>query len=162
MALLKAAGHDVKQSHVLGDSDIHIVRDPRAIVVSWICHFILQRPELDPEKIRPHIDDVVAAMMSGKHHKMPWSVYVTRAAEQSWHTVRYRDLVTDPRAALLPIVDIGDAAVKVTNDAQASDSWMTMKYRQGDPDGWIDVMSIEQAEKLAYLFRPGMDAVGLY
>lgn len=162
MALLEAAGIKHSQSHVLGPSDIHIVRDPRAIAVSWVCHFILQRPELDPEKIRPHIDTVVEAMRYGNHHKMPWSVYVVRAAEQSRHTVRYRDLVEDPREALYPVVDIGDANDTVSKDITASDAWDRHKYRQGNPDGWIDVLTIQQAEELAGIFRPGMETVGLY
>ena len=165
MALLREAGVEFKQSHVCGPSDIHVVRDPRAIAVSWVCHFILRGPERDPELIRPHLDKVAEAMRTGEHHKMPWAVYVTRASEQSRLTVRYRDLCNDPRAALLPVVDIGDAGDRLKKQIAFSSedrAWDQHKFRQGDPDGWIDVMSMAEADKYSYIFRPGMSTVGLY
>jgi len=161
-ALLMRGGHDVRQSHLCGPSDIHIVRDPRAIVVSWICHFILGRPELDPDLITPHIDTVVEGMTTTKYSKQSWCDYVIKAKEESWHTIRYRDLVTDPYETLYPIADIGDAAEILRTEIQQPGAWDEHKFRQGDPDGWIDVLSISQATELAYVFRRGMDAVGLY
>lgn len=168
-ALMQAGGFEAGYSHSLGcgSFDLHVVRDPRAIIVSWIADFILRRPELDPAQLRPHITTVANGLLyghgKGKPHWRPWHEFVELAESASSHTASFRDLVTQPREALACIADIGPYAEEhVRQSALLPGSYARLKYRQGDPDGWREVMSKQDATRLAELFRPGMEAAGLW
>lgn len=162
--LLRESGHETTHTHAGPSSrdsrartpDIHVCRDIRDVVVSAVCHFVLERPELDPEEIRPHVLDM-SRQLAGPWKHAPgainWSSYVIGMAARSRLTVTYRDLVERPVEALSPVSEISEEAVSM---ARTGPTWAASVFRRGRPGGWQDVLTPSQAEEIVYTHMEGM------
>jgi len=170
--ILRAGKIESAQTHVLSqweDVDLHVMRDIRGIVPSAVCHFVLGGPASD-EDIRPHCREMARCMLvDWKSLGAPggWSAYVEELERRARHTVTFADLVERPRAALFPLVDIGDAAEELIADERLilqhmdpEQAWLTKwKYRVGDPRGWGETLGPELAEEIAEMFAPGLEVL---
>lgn len=160
--LLRQAGHQTTHTHngpMSRDArsvapDLHVIRDVRDVVVSAVCYFVLGRPELDPEKIRPHVLEVAEAMTGPWEHAPgsgSWSDYVLAMTERARLTVTFRDLVDRPGESLAPLGVHVDPS-----PALAARDWSRDTFRRGKPGGWVDVLTPAQADQVLRWHAPGM------
>lgn len=167
-ALLQLAGQDVDRTHQLrhfDEPDLHVLRDVRGLVVSSVCHFRLFKATLDPDEIRPHVLEVADCMRENWQGlgAWSWSHYVTEATERAKHTASFRQLVTDPVAALAPVAVLtGTEKQRLGRDVAAAPvegAWSTWRFRQGSPDGWRSVLTAEQERQILHWHREGQEIV---
>lgn len=171
--ILRAGKVESAQTHVLTqwpDVDLHVMRDIRGIVPSAVCHFVLGGPCTDNDAIRPHCLEMANAMLGDwKALGAPggWSAYVEELEARARHTVTFADLVERPRAALFPLVDIGEDAEALIADERRilehmdpDQAWLTKwKFRSGDPRGWRETLGEGLAEQIGEMFAPGLEVL---
>lgn len=166
-SLLRGSGYETTHTHAGPASpdarakapDLHVVRDVRDVVVSAVCHFVLERPELDPAAIRPHVIDMAARLRGPWQHApgaASWSDYVLAMTERARLTVDYADLVERPREALTPLGVEVAPVLDVDTETDRQTAWETSRFRRGVPGGWRDVLTSEQAEQIAEWHAPGL------
>lgn len=161
--LLRESGYEVINTHSVSRAakferlDLHIMRDPKDIVISAISYFIYRRPVRDPKLLRSHVEDVARGIARGKlYNPEPYLSYIEKAKSMARKTLRYEDLLRDPVGVMASFgydVKVGAEKSKILDSGSKDERWTATGFRSGTPGDWKRVCTQEQQELLLRLFQ---------
>ena len=145
MAILRESGIEPLHRHNVaepmrkwGRVDLHVVRHPYDVAVSWACHFHLRRPELNPARIAKVMPRSIREVAGGAFGFGGWAKTVDEMRDAATVTVRFEDLRSDPEAALAPLaVDVSAGAGILRRTGMRN----TLTFRRGRSGEWRDVVA---------------------